>query len=85
MRVIISMISYTVRTRIEIMSIASAIIAVRIMSTIVSTAIAVIVVRFAKVEMIMVCIPNIDTKTPTATTGINRSIKIINPYKTAIL
>ena len=48
MRVIISMISYTVRTRIEIMSIASAIIAVMIMSTIVSTAIAVIVVRFAK-------------------------------------
>ena len=67
------------------MSIASAIIAVMIMSTIVSTAIAVIVVRFAKVEMIMGCIPNIDTKTPTATTGINRSIKIIDPYKTAIL
>ena len=67
------------------MSIASAIIAVMIMSTIVSTAIAVIVVRFAKVEMIMVCIPKIDTKTPTATTGINRSIKIIDPYKTAIL
>ena len=67
------------------MSMASAIIAVVIVSTIVATAIAVIVVRFAKVEMIMVCIPNIDKETPPATTGINRSIKIIDPYKTAIL
>lgn len=85
MRVIIPVISYAVGTGIEIMPVTSAIIAVMIVRTIVSAAITAIVVRLSEIEVVMVCIPDIDPEAPASAIGVNRAIEIIHPYKTPIL
>lgn len=82
---IIPVIPYAVRTGIRVVPIASTVVTLMIMSAIVTTTIAVIMIGFAKIEMIMVSVPNIDTEIPSAATGTNRPIEIIGSYETTIL